>query len=34
MAQTGGSYQTENTYGRDKIDYLNKKNMAHTGDSY
>jgi hypothetical protein len=32
MAQTGNSYQSENTYGRDGREYLNRKNMAQTGD--
>jgi hypothetical protein len=32
MAQTGNSYQPENTYGRDGREYLNRKNMAQTGD--
>jgi hypothetical protein len=34
MAQTGDSYQSENTYGRDKRENLNRKNMAQTGNIY
>jgi hypothetical protein len=34
MAQTGDCYQSENSYGRDKREYLSRKNMANTDKSH